>query len=60
MGFSLPPRSAAASFDSVEAVGEPVREGKRDQRKRVWSSEPDMSTSGVVDSSLVYRASARD
>ena len=48
-GLSFPPRSAAASLDSEAAEGEPVREGKRDQRKSVWSSEPEMSSSGVVE-----------
>lgn len=40
------------SFPEVgaeEGGGAVVREGKRDQRKSVWSSEPEMRSSGVVE-----------
>lgn len=30
-------------------VGSEVDEGNRDQRKSVWSSEPEMRSSGVVE-----------
>jgi hypothetical protein len=34
-------------------------EGKRDQRKSVWSSEPVIRSSGVVDNRVLYRFSDR-
>jgi hypothetical protein len=42
----------------VEVGGEGEEEGKRDQRKRVWSSEPEMRSSGVLEMRVVYLARA--
>lgn len=57
-GFSLPPRPAAWSFPSSDTVSVPVLPGKIDQRKRVWSSDPEINNSGTVDRRALYRASA--
>lgn len=48
-GLSFPPRAAASS----EAAEEPARDGKRDQKKSVWSSDPEMSVSPLLDTSLL-------
>lgn len=55
MGLSFPPFCAASVGASVGAL---VRDGKRDQRNRVWSSEPEMRSSGIVVSVLLYRSRA--
>lgn len=59
IGLSLPPRSAADAVEASEAEGA-MREGKRDQRKSVWSSEPVMRISPLAETMLLYRAVASD
>jgi len=47
MGLSFPP------LEETSVEGAVVREPKSDQRKSVWSSEPDISSSGVVERSVL-------
>jgi hypothetical protein len=63
-GWSLPEGSVAGVLDgsasvvevgSVVVLGEGEEDGKRDHKNSVWSSEPEMRSSGVDARRVVYR-----
>lgn len=50
----------ATGFVEAEPGEDGDGDGKGDQRKRVWSSDPEIRSSGVVRKRLSYRALAKD